>query len=287
MNQFIGICLVVCLNWSSALGQEDLADRLIGTWKVSNSDTYETWESMGSEGLRGRSYRMQEGEVELLENLLLTFKNGKWTYTAQVLNQNEGRPVEFYQTDSEEGFCFQNKRHDFPQEICYVFEESGNLRITLSAEGQETVSMHLERLIKATERAAENENPQYDAGLAKQLGADDYGMKMYVLVILKTGPNDSASAEESRQLFRGHLDNIRRLVDEGKMIVAGPLGKNELSYRGIFIMDLSDVEEVRRIMQSDPAIAAGLLDVELISWYGSAALGEYLPASDKIWKKKP
>jgi len=29
------------------------------------------------------------------------------------------------------------------------------------------------------------------------------------------------------------------------------------------------------------------LDMELFSWYGSAALPEYLPFSDKIWKAKP
>ncbi len=34
-------------------------------------------------------------------------------------------------------------------------------------------------------------------------------------------------------------------------------------------------------------IKADLLDVELYDWYGSAALPEYLDASDKIWKEKP
>ena len=34
-------------------------------------------------------------------------------------------------------------------------------------------------------------NPNFDAELAKKLGADQYGMKNYVLVILKTGPNDA------------------------------------------------------------------------------------------------
>jgi hypothetical protein len=33
--------------------------------------------------------------------------------------------------------------------------------------------------------------PIYDARLATQLGADERGMKMYVLCILKTGPNDA------------------------------------------------------------------------------------------------
>ena len=30
-------------------------------------------------------------------------------------------------------------------------------------------------------------NPQYDAQLAEKLGADDYGMKSYILVMLKSG----------------------------------------------------------------------------------------------------
>ncbi|MDD3459312.1 MAG: hypothetical protein PHO74_07540 [Weeksellaceae bacterium] len=46
-------------------------------------------------------------------------------------------------------------------------------------------------------------------------------------------------------------------------------------------------EEANALLQSDPAIKNGLLDYEIFSWYGSAALPEYLPTSDKIWKSKP
>jgi uncharacterized protein YciI len=134
---------------------------------------------------------------------------------------------------------------------------------------------------------AQNTNPNYDEALAKKLGADDYGMKKYVLVILKTGENKSATSEETSAAFRGHMENINQLVDEGKLIVAGPLGKNDKTYRGIFILDVPTVEEAGELMQTDPAVKAKLLDVELFPWYGSAALSEYLPASDKIWKVQP
>lgn len=131
-------------------------------------------------------------------------------------------------------------------------------------------------------------NPQYDAQLAEKLGGDDYGMKSYFLVILKTGSNTSASQETIGESFRGHLDNINRLVDEGKMVVAGPLGKNEQNYRGIFILqNVNSVEEAEALLKSDPAIENELLGYEIFSWYGSAALPEYLPYSDKIWKLKP
>ncbi|MGB3198004.1 MAG: hypothetical protein WBB17_09795, partial [Saprospiraceae bacterium] len=34
-------------------------------------------------------------------------------------------------------------------------------------------------------------NPNFDKALAEKLGGDDYGMKSYYLVILKTGTNTS------------------------------------------------------------------------------------------------
>jgi uncharacterized protein YciI len=139
----------------------------------------------------------------------------------------------------------------------------------------------------ATVTIGQNTNPNYDDALAKKLGADDYGMKKYVLVILKTGENKTAGEEESNEAFRGHMENIGRLVKEGKLIVAGPLGKNDKTYRGIFILDVPTVEEAGELVQTDPAVKAKLLDVELFPWYGSAALAEYLPASDKIWKLQP
>lgn len=131
-------------------------------------------------------------------------------------------------------------------------------------------------------------NANYDSGLADKLGADDYGMKMYYLVILKTGTNKTTNQAVIDESFKGHMLNINRLVDEEKLIVAGPLAKNENSYRGIFILNnIASVEEAHEILKSDPAIEAGLLDYEVYGWYGSAALPLYLPYSDKIWKLKP
>ena len=80
------------------------------------------------------------------------------------------------------------------------------------------------------------------------------------------------------------MNNIERLVNEKKMIVAGPMVKNEKSYRGIFILDVPTLEEANLLLETDPAINAKYLDPELYIWYGSAALSEYLEASDKVWK---
>lgn len=133
----------------------------------------------------------------------------------------------------------------------------------------------------------ENTNPNYNAELAIELDADDYGMKSYVFVILKTGSNESTDKDLKNIAFRGHMNNISRLVEEGKLIIAGPFGKNDDSFRGLFIINVPTIEEANKLLETDPAIKGNYLKAELYEWYGSAALSEYLKASDKIWKVKP
>jgi uncharacterized protein len=139
-----------------------------------------------------------------------------------------------------------------------------------------------------SEKDATNTNPNYDKVLAEKLGGDDYGMKSYFFVILKTGNNKTEDKNLISESFRGHMDNINRLVKENKLIVAGPFGKNDKNYRGLFILNnIKTLEEAKDLLQTDPAIKVGLLDFDIFAWYGSAALPEYLPFSEKIWKSNP
>jgi hypothetical protein len=134
---------------------------------------------------------------------------------------------------------------------------------------------------------AQTVNPEYDAELARRVGADDYGMKSYILVILKTGPVTDATPAVRDSLFRGHMSNMGVMVANNQLVVAGPLGKNERQYRGIFILNLTDMDAARELLQTDPAIKGGLLAADLYPWYGSAVLGEYLKYTDKVSKTKP
>lgn len=134
---------------------------------------------------------------------------------------------------------------------------------------------------------AQNENPKYDAELAKKLNADDYGMKQYVFVILKTGTNTTTDKEFTSECFKSHMANINKLVDDKKLIVAGPMFKNDNNIRGIFILDVKTFEEANVLLENDKAIKEQLLVADLYNWYGSAALPQYLEDSDKIWKINP
>lgn len=117
-----------------------------------------------------------------------------------------------------------------------------------------------------------NRQHSYNQALAEQLGADEYGMKMYVMAFLKQGPNRNQTPEEAAQLQQAHLANIRRMADSGELVLAGPLAKNDVGIQGIYIFDVKSVEEAEQLTRSDPAIQAGRLEMELIPWYGSAAL---------------
>ncbi len=134
---------------------------------------------------------------------------------------------------------------------------------------------------------AQTADSGYDKELADSLGADEYGMKPYVLAILIDGTNKSTDGDYVNRTFRGHMDNIGRLAKEGKLAVAGPFGDNDKNYRGIYIFNVSTVEEARSLVETDPAVTEKLLDFEMYPWYGSAALGTYLDVHEKIAKKKP
>ena len=125
----------------------------------------------------------------------------------------------------------------------------------------------------------------YDSALAKKLNADDYGMKSYVLVLLKKGSVEITDKKMRDSVFSGHMANIMRLASEKKLILAGPTGENNKNYEGIFIYNTADTTEARQWLNTDPAIQSKELDAEIYPWYGTAALQEVLDIHKKIQKK--
>ena len=147
-----------------------------------------------------------------------------------------------------------------------------------------TILLSLAMFLTAPVIYAQTPNPKYDKALADSLGGGEMGMKMYVLAILKTGTATVNEKAVRDSLFRGHMSNINRLAALKKLIVAGPLEKNDRSYRGIFILDVPTIEEARLLVATDPAVAAGVFDVEYFNWFGSAALRMYIPYDEKLHK---
>jgi uncharacterized protein YciI len=113
----------------------------------------------------------------------------------------------------------------------------------------------------------------YDSTLASRLGADKLGMKVYVMAFLKKGPNRNQDSAEAERLQEAHMANIGRMAREGFLVLAGPF-EDDGDLRGIYLFNVSTVEEAQRLTETDPAVKAGRLVMELHPWYGSAALME-------------
>ncbi|GAA5093416.1 hypothetical protein GCM10023210_23940 [Chryseobacterium ginsengisoli] len=127
------------------------------------------------------------------------------------------------------------------------------------------------------------EKPKFNQKLATELGADKYGMKPYVIVMLTTGATKIEDKVKMGELMKGHMGNIQKLVDEGKIVVAGPFtGDNKQNFEGMFIFNTKSKEEAESWVKTDPAVKAGVFGYEIFPWYGSAALPLYLKYHDEI-----
>lgn len=126
--------------------------------------------------------------------------------------------------------------------------------------------------------------PTYDAALATQVGADERGMRQYVLVILRTGPTPVPAGPERDEMFKGHFANMQRLADAGQLVLAGPLDGVD-GWRGLYVFAVTDIEEARRLVATDPVVARGEMVPELHRYYGTAALMLIPELAVKVAKK--
>jgi uncharacterized protein YciI len=103
--------------------------------------------------------------------------------------------------------------------------------------------------------APKTPNREYDAALAKKLGADQRGMKNYVLVVLNKGPKyDVVKGDERTEIFKGHFANIGRLAKEGSLLVAGPFDDPGSDWAGLFVFNVDSVEAAQKLTETDPTI---------------------------------
>jgi uncharacterized protein YciI len=124
----------------------------------------------------------------------------------------------------------------------------------------------------------------YDPALAKSLGADERGMRQYVLVILRSGPHKVPAGPARDAMFKGHFANIERLASAGQLALAGPFDSAQ-GWRGLFILAVPDVVSAQALVATDPVIIAGEMVADYHPFYGSAALMLVNEAHNRISKK--
>ena len=88
----------------------------------------------------------------------------------------------------------------------------------------------------------------------------------YVFGTLVRGPKSTSDqTEETKKIQEGHMANINRLAEMGKLVLAGPFYDGG-DRRGVFIFKLDRLDEAQALTDTDPAVIAGRLKIELHRW---------------------
>ncbi len=69
--------------------------------------------------------------------------------------------------------------------------------------------------------------------------------------------------EQLDKIMEGHMANIKKMANDGKLLVAGPFEGSG----GIFIFKSKSLQEVRQWLSSDPGVKANRWNVEVLPYY--------------------
>ena len=88
----------------------------------------------------------------------------------------------------------------------------------------------------------------------------------YVFGVLVRGAKwTKEQTEETKKIQEGHMANIARLAETGKLVLAGPFVDGG-DRRGVFIFKLDSLSEAQALTDTDPAVIAGRLKIVLYRW---------------------
>jgi uncharacterized protein len=94
-------------------------------------------------------------------------------------------------------------------------------------------------------------------------------LEAYELVLLRRpeGAPDYDDAELER-IQREHLAHHERLRASGHVVTNGPVtDQADPALRGVAFYRAGSLEEARKLAEADPAVLAGRLTVDIMTWY--------------------
>ena len=96
-----------------------------------------------------------------------------------------------------------------------------------------------------------------------------FEMESVQLVLLVRAPTwKKLPDEEAKALQKAHIGHLEAMGAAGKAVVAGPFSDQaDPAYRGACIYRVGSAAEARALAEQDPAVKAGQLRVEVMTWW--------------------
>ncbi|RKE90800.1 YciI family protein [Ichthyenterobacterium magnum] len=101
-----------------------------------------------------------------------------------------------------------------------------------------------------------------NSSYSQEKKAPEYVTYYFVELIPNTEKTDF-TAEELREIQTKHLRNIRKMVSDGLLLLAGPFPETG---GGLFILKTKSIDEAENLVMIDPAVKAGRFKYEIKTW---------------------
>ncbi|TXG37321.1 YciI family protein [Seonamhaeicola maritimus] len=93
-------------------------------------------------------------------------------------------------------------------------------------------------------------------------------MQQYFIAFLKRGPIRTQNEEESAIIQKEHLAHLGKMYELGYADISGPFG-DDGDIRGITIYNVPTLKMADSLANSDPAVKAGRLEIEIHPWWAA------------------
>ncbi|MFS0862936.1 YciI family protein [Fredinandcohnia sp. 179-A 10B2 NHS] len=86
---------------------------------------------------------------------------------------------------------------------------------------------------------------------------------IYTLKLIPRLLDERNWTEKENEIVQAHFNQLKRLMEEDKVVLAGRTLNDDESTFGIVILQTNSEAEAREIMEYDPAVKKGIMNAEL------------------------